>query len=548
MKTARDYQTDAIGCIKSAFASVKSTLLVMATGLGKSVCISKVANEWDAGNVLLLAHRIELVDQLADHMAGELGYRPPIEQGNRGIDPSDVFKSGVLVGSIQSMITERRLRKFQDHPIGLIVVDEAHRATSPSYVKLVDRYRDINPELKVLGVTATPNRTDETALGLVFDSVAYEMGILEGIDEGWLVDIHQKFAMVEELDLSKIPCKRNEFGEMDFSPSALEELLSQEGPLHAMSRPVLDSTTQGQQAIIFAASVQHAHLWAAVLNHYRSGCAAAIDGTMRKGMDSPRDHIVKGYKRGDIQFLLNYNIATEGFDAPSTSMVVMGRPTKSKLVYTQMLGRCTRTMPGTVDGVDSAEERKDKIRYSCKPFATVLDFTGNSTRHDCVTATDILGGNYEVDVRKVADELIGPQENGVNVRDALTKAQACMLLEAEEKKRRPIRKAIAQTPVAYTLQDVDPFGGVKVRTAPKTSRGGSTDAQINALVNFGVRRDVAVGYGRQQASAVLDSIREKRCSVKQAKILVRYGHDPRAYNCAEAKAIIDQIAARGWRK
>src|SRR5262249_46173640 len=174
-------------------------------------------------------------------------------------------------------------RKVGDHPFGLMIIDEAHRATSASYVKLVDRYRELDPECRLLGVTATPNRTDSTALGLVFDSVAFEMGIVDGIDAGWLVDIQQKFAVVEELDLSKVTCRRNELGEMDFKPAELEALLLQEGPLHAMSRPVLDCTRDGQQAIIFAASVPHARLWAAVLNHYRPGCAAAIDGTMENG-------------------------------------------------------------------------------------------------------------------------------------------------------------------------------------------------------------------------------------------------------------------------
>src|SRR5262249_34794393 len=210
-------------------------------------------------------------------------------------------------------------RKVGDHPFGLMIIDEAHRATTASYVKLVDRYRELDPECRVLGVTATPNRTDGTALGLVFESVAFEMNIVDGIDTGWLVDIHQKFAVVEDLDLSKIPVTRNEFGEMDFKQADLEALLSQEGSLHAMSRPVLDCTVNGEQAIICAASVAHAHLTAAALNRYRPGCAAAIDGSMPNEPGRPRWEIVRRYKEGSLQFLVNFGIATEGFDAPNTS-------------------------------------------------------------------------------------------------------------------------------------------------------------------------------------------------------------------------------------
>lgn len=552
MKSLRDYQGWAINGnaeypgILPALDTHKSTLAVLATGLGKTVIIAKVVNEWRRGNVLCLAHRIELVDQMADTLAGELGYRPSVEQGPRGLDMDTMFAAGhVVIGSIQSMISEARIKKFSQHPFGLIVIDEAHRATTPSYVKLVDRYRELDPEVRLLGVTATPNRTDGTAMGLVFDSVAFNMGIVDGIDSGWLVDIHQKFAVVEELDLSKIPCVRNEFGEMDFKQGDLEELLSQEGPLHAMSRPVLDATAGGEQAIIFAASVSHAHLWAAVLNHYRPGCAAAIDGTMLKGEGQPRTEIVKRYKAGELQFLLNFNIATEGFDAPRTGLVIMGRPTKSLLVYTQMLGRCTRPLPGVVDGIVTPEGRKDSIGASEKPHATVLDFVGNS-KHQVMTATDVLGGNYDVNVREGADDLIGARGSG-NVRDALRKARACMLLESQEHRRRPLRDAVTGAQIGYQLVDADPFSGAGGGHDMATSRGGSTDAQVAALVNLGVERETALAYGKRQASAVIDSLKQKRCTGPQARTLRKYGFNPDEFNAARASEQIQAIADNGWR-
>jgi superfamily II DNA or RNA helicase len=556
MKIARDYQewalygNDRFPGIRACFEKYRSSLVVMATGMGKTFVIARAANEWDRGNVLCLAHRIELVDQMADTLAGELGYRPSVEQGIRGLDPESLFAAGhVVVGSIQSMITENRLRKFRKHPFGLIIIDEAHRATSPSYIKLVDRYRDLDPECRVLGVTATPNRTDQTALGLVFDSVAFEMGIVDGIDSGWLVDIQQKFAVVEELDLSKVPCRKNEFGETDFSPAALEELLSQEGPLHAMSRPILDCTEDGRQAIIFTASVSHAHLWAAVLNHYRPGCAAAVDGTMAKGEGQPRTETIKRYKAGELQFLLNFNIATEGFDAPKTSMVIMGRPTKSVLVYTQMIGRATRPLSGVVDGIHIPEGRKDAIAASAKPHAVVLDFVGNS-RHQVVTATDVLGGNFDVDVRDRADEIIGATQTAQsNVRDAITKARAAMLLEAEEERRKPLRDVVKDAKLSYHLSDVDTFAGAtKAKKAAKTTRGGATDGQVAALVNLGVDKDTALSYSRKQAGAVMTSLREKRCTVKQSITLRKYGYDPAQFNVASATATIQKIIDNGWKR
>lgn len=554
MKVLRDYQQHAISGngqfpgVLPALERHPSTVVVMATGLGKTVVISKVAESWTRGNVLCLAHRIELVDQMADTLAIELGYRPAVEQGPRGLDPDTLFAAGhVVVGSVQSMITQSRARKFCGHPFGLIIIDECHRATSRSYTQLIDRYRSIDSELKVMGVTATPKRTDGTALGLVFESVAFEMGIVDGIAAGWLVDIHQKFAVVEDLDLSKVSCTKNEFGEVDFKASELEELLSQEGPLHAMSRPVLDCTQNGEQAIIFAASVKHAHLWAAVLNHYRPGSAASVDGTMQNSPDGQRQKIVQAYKRGDLQFLLNFGIFTEGFDAPRTGYVVMGRPTKSLLVYQQMLGRCTRPLPGVVDGIPTAEGRKDAIAASGKRFATVIDFVGNS-KHKLVTATDVLGGNFDVNVRDAADEIIGSKPNGrANVQDSLVKARASMLLEAEEERRRPVRNAIQGVQLGYRLGDVDPFGGTSRGAVGKTSRGGSTDGQVAALVNLGMDRDAAMRFGRKQAGAVIDKLRKERCTVNQARTLRRFGIDPSQLNADAASEQIQKIADNGWR-
>lgn len=543
MRQPRDYQAECVAKVQRSLAANASSIVVMATGLGKSYCFARFAQEWGRGNVLVLAHRIELVDQAAETICRELGYMPFIEQAERGCDPDYLHQGGqIIVGSIQTMISPKRVRKYRRHPFGLIVIDECHRATAPSYQKLLDYYRGLNPELRVLGVTATANRTDGTALGIVFEDVAFEMGIIAGIDEGWLVDIHQKFAVLGQVDFSQLRMTRNQFGEMDFNAEDLERVMVEEESLHEMTRPVLDTTEDGKQAIIFTASVAHAHVWAMVLNRYRPGCAAAVDGETDK---DKRGDLVRQYKAGDLQFLLNFGVFTEGFDAPSTSMVVMGRPTKSILTYSQQLGRGTRTIPGLVDNIPTAEGRRDAIAASAKPWLTVLDFVGNS-RHKIMSAVDVLGGNYDVDDGAIANEAAkGRLKNGAgNVRDAIRKARAAMILLAEEKKRQGVKFSH----VAYQLQDVDPFGGAAVPQTPATGgRGGATDGQVAFLVNLGVDRDTALAYGRKQAGAVITAMKAKRCTDRQAGILRKYGIDPAGHNVESASAAIDEIKANGWR-
>ncbi len=541
MKELTDYQIDTVGAVRSDLETHASTIAVLATGLGKSVCVSKIAGEWP-GAVLILAHRIELVDQMAAHIGDELGYAPGIEQGERIVSPYTLLEKGkVVVASVQTMITPRRLKRYARHPFGLVIVDECHRATSASYAKLIDAYRVANPQCKVLGVTATPNRSDGTSMGLVFDSVAIERGIVWGIANGWLVDIRQKFAIVENLDLSKVKTAYNEFGERDFDRKQLEELLSQEGPLHAMSRPVLDSTPNGEQALIFASSVKHAHLWERVLNHYRPGCAVAIDG------ETPKDYRlekVNAYKEKRLQFLLNFNIFTEGFDAPATEYVVMGRPTKSALVYAQALGRCTRPLPGLVYGLGTPEARKDAIAASAKPWATVLDFVGATRLAGAVTASDVLGGNYDIDIRATANEITGakPDSSG-HVLDSLEKARECLLLESEEQKRSAARDVIAATKVSYVLEDVRGFN-TPSRPAAASTHGGASDKTIESLLKMGVKHETAIGYSQKQAGAVLHSMRSKQPSVKQSALLRRNGYDPTQFNFWTAGAKISEIMGK----
>lgn len=517
MKTPRDYQINARDAVFNEFArGIKSTLVVMPTGLGKTVLFSKVATEWTEGGVLVLAHRIELLDQAADKLECELCYRPPIEQGMRGVD-LEWDDGRVVVGSIQSM--RNRVIKYASRPFGLIIVDEAHHATAASYQYIIDECRKINPNCCVMGVTATPNRSDKTALGLAFESVAYQMELRDAIELGWLVDIRQEYVMIEacDLDLSEVGTTTNEMGEKDFDRVKMEKQFIQEKALLAMAQPILDKTIRGEQAVIFTSGVKHAHMLADVLSDMKHGSAAAVDGTTPK---QDRENIVKQFHKGALQYLCNFGVFTEGFDAPATSMIVMGRPTKSVSLYTQMLGRGTRPLPGVVDGVDSVDARRDAILASNKPHMTVLDFVGNS-KHKPVSAIDVLGGNYDVDIRQLAEKNV--VEEGGDVLEELRKAKAEKALIAEEYRRRAMalqkkreeearrRREKIKATVDYRTAHVPVFGSKASPVAQHVDRqGGATQKQINYLGYLGVPYETASKYSKGQAGAVISKIKKER--------------------------------------
>jgi superfamily II DNA or RNA helicase len=543
-KTLRDYQFDAMCASRKEFASgITSTLVVLPTGMGKTVLFAKMASEWEHGNVLIIAHRVELLEQAADKLASELGYRPPIEQGQRGLDEDSMWQGGnVVVGSVATLKNLKRINKYREFPFGLVIIDEAHHAMSASYKRVMEACQEFNPDCKFLGVTATPNRTDNAALGIVFNTVAYAMDIRRGIQLGWLVPIKQEYVHLAEdaVDFSNLTLTRNKFGEADFPKEQLEAILTEENALHAMSRPILDMTQAGEQCLIFNAGVAHAHLMAQVLNRYKPNSAAAVDG---KTAAQQRFEIVSKFHKKELQYLLNFGVFTEGFDAPATSMIVMARPTKSVSLYTQMLGRGTRPLGGVVDGPATPELRRATIAASAKPFMTVLDFVGNS-RHKPASAVDALGGDYDFQVKALAEERV--RQKGGDIQEALEEARVDYALLAEEKKR----KAVVAAAVRYSRTAVDVFGAESGGVGNDTSiaRGGASNAQIGLLVNLGVEYGTAAGYSKRQAGAVIDSISKTRCTNKQRNILIKYGHEPSGISMKEASKIIDGIAANGWKK
>lgn len=538
MKSLRPYQQAALDATLQQLNAVNSTVVVLPTGLGKTVYAAKLITGWERGNCLFLAHTRELINQAADKIGVELGYRPSVEMNVQGIEVDDLYQGGmVVVASVQTMYGDKRLRKYERHPFGLIVIDECHHATSATYRKVVDHFRTLNPYLKVVGITATPNRSDGTALGLLFETCAYQMSIHDAIREGWLVPVQQEYVVVDTLDFDGMKLGKNEFGEQDFKAADLEEVLTEEEALHKQAIPILDKV-DARATLVFTSTVKHAHDLAAVLNRYRKESAAAVDGTT---LPERRRELIRDFSEGRLQFLCNCAVLTEGFDAPVCGAIVMARPTKSITLYTQMLGRGLRPLPGLVDGVPLAEERRLAVRMSEKPSCLVLDFVGVS-EHKLATSYDVLGGNYDVQTRELASQEAKRQRRDVN--ELMEEAAALMELENEQKGRQQYRAAGA----SYSSFESDPFkdDATPVGGASDYHRGGSTDQQVGLLMNLGVRREVALGYTKRQAGSVIDSMGQTHCTAKQAKVLAKFGVPVQGVGMTRASKIIDAIANNGW--
>ena len=539
----RPYQSAASDAIFKEWQENDSTLVVMPTGGGKTVLFADVIRRVFPKRALVLAHREELIFQARDKIQRVTGLSADVEMGEYRAEGGLFGQARVVVSTIQTQCSGGdgggRMAKFDPQRFGVLIIDEAHHATSPSYRRVIDYYRT-NPALKVLGVTATPDRADEEALGQVFQSVAFDYEVLDAIHDGWLVPIEQQMIHVEGLDYSSI---RTTAG--DLNGGDLAAVMEAEKNLQQMASASLTIIGQ-RRALVFTASVKAAEMTAEIFNRHRAGMAAWVCGKTDR---EERRRVLADFAAGKLQVVCNCGVLTEGFDDPGVEVVIMGRPTKSRSLYSQMVGRSTRPLPGVVDGPETAEERRAAIAASAKPSCLVVDFVGNAGKHKLVTSADILGGKVSEEALELAVARAQKSGGPVKMAEALDEAEA----ELQEQKRlaEAARRARLVATARFTTQSVDPFDVLHLD--PVKPRGWDnvkqlTEKQRSLLAKQGINPDgISFSQGKQLIAEIFRRWDGKLCSFKQAKVLRKYGYGTDV-SFAEASATIDALAKNNWRK
>jgi len=491
--------------------------------------------------ILVLAHREELIFQAARKVRDVLREEPEIEMANLWANGS----ARVVISTIQTQIAGEngngRMSRFRPHEFGLLVVDEAHHCPATSYRRVLQWYQR-NPDLRILGVTATPDRHDEKALGRIFDSVAYEYTLPDAIADGWLVAPRQRSVTVRGLDFSRC---RTTAG--DLNGKDLAQVMEAEEALHGIAHPTYE-IADGRKTLLFAASVAHAERLCEIFNRHEPDCARFVyAGTPTE----ERRQLFRDYAAGNFQFLTNVGVATEGFDEPGIQVVAVARPTKSRALYAQMLGRGTRPLPGLVDGLAADTLRRQAIADSDKPFLEVIDFVGNAGRHKLISTVDILGGNYDNEVVDQARRAVETKEReGVpaDVGAELERAKAALhaARQAERERRRNVI-GVAD----YHSRFHDPFDVLDIE--PERERGyfhgkAITEKMAGVLRRNGFDPDkLSFTHARQVVREIIEHPEKLPATPKQRALLQRYGYRPDVSK-AKAGEIIDAIAANGWRR
>lgn len=386
MKQQRYYQAEATEAVRSAFRrKLRGVLVVMATGMGKTVLFvnwAKMAMS-KGGRVLVLVDRDVLCDNAADELKS-FGMFPVIERGADKATPM----SNLVVASIQSMSRPDRLAKWNANHWSLVILDEAHKSSAPTYRTVLDKFKETHN----IGVTATPNRPDGKGLWNGYAEIVYEFPLrsrdnpdgtetLGAVEDGWLC--------------------RPDFKELPV-PITLDDRIATKKSLTEAEESAIFDTDNYLAKVYEAASKEvvgykSLYFW----NSRRTSKDAAdyfcaqgieakhIDGTFSKKqiaeiIGNKADGIVGWYNEAPRRVLCNCQLLSYGYNQPDIELVGLGKVYKSLTDYLQAIGRGTRVL-ADVDSYPTKELRLAAISISSKPTLRVIDMAIQNENHNLAT-------------------------------------------------------------------------------------------------------------------------------------------------------------------
>jgi superfamily II DNA or RNA helicase len=450
----RYYQNEARIAIRNEWDRVVSTACIMPTATGKTEVYLSLAVE-EVGRVLVLVHRDYLISSPVERLA-RIGFTDVGVEKAKLRSEDGLYRGKIVFASVQSIGPEKqlpRLLSFDPKKFSLLIVDEGHRAVSDSYRRVLAYFRDGNPKLKVLILTATPKRKDGLALGNICESVAYEMTPGAAAEEGWIVPPRFFRRDVPNLDFSRVLMKGS-----DMDPDAMAEALLEEGPLHEVCASLADD--QGP-TIVFGPKVLVVQTYAAAMSmRYRPDRAMAVH---EGSTDEEMERATKGLADGTIDYVFNVDKITEGYDVPACLRVAWVAPTASLVRWTQGCGRGFRPHHSIArhltGGRDQAGQRRLLIAQSPKPECEIVTYYPSNCRHQICSAVDLLGGrdlapdvyDFSLQVQEETSKQPGGSSTGEDVETARV---FCDLRAALEEKRKDLK---AQATVVDT--EYDGMGG-----------------------------------------------------------------------------------------
>ena len=510
----RPYQKAAKAAIRGEWAKgILKTLLILPTGTGKTVVFSKLIEDLvcDGERVLVLAHRGELLDQAAAKLAQATGLGCAVEKAEETCLDS-WFR--VVVGSVQSLMREKRLKQFAPDYFDTIVVDEAHHCLADGYQRVLGHF----DKAKVLGVTATPDRGDMRNLGQFFESLAFEYTLPKAIKEGWLCPIKAQTIPLK-LDLTSVGVQAGDFKTADLG-TALDPYLYQIAD--EMQKCCLDRKT-----VVFLPLIKTSQKFRDILAS-KGFRAAEVNGG-----SGDRAQVLADFYAGKYNVLCNSMLLTEGWDCPSVDCIVVLRPTKIRSLYAQMVGRGTRLCEG-------------------KEYLLLLDFLWHTEKHELCHPASLICENDEV-AQKMTENIDAAgcpvdieEAEQTAMEDVVAAREEALAKKLQEMKHRK-RSLVDPLQFEMSIQAEDLSGYIPSfgwEIMPPS------DKQKASLEKLGILPDEIENAGK--ATKLLDRLdkrkREGLTTPKQIRLLEGRGFQHvGTWSSESASNLIQRISSNGWK-
>lgn len=417
----------------------------------------------------------------------------------------------IIVGSVQTLCRDSRLALFNKSYFDTIIIDEAHHALSTSYQAILNYFDTAD----ILGVTATPDRSDMQNLGKVFDSLAYEYTLRDAISSGYLVKI-QVQTLPLHIDFTNVKITAGDFQAGDIG-RVLDPYLEQ------IADTLLDY--KDRKIVVFLPLIETSQKFCNMLIE-RGFNAAEVNGNSKD-----RNEITEDFANGKYNVLCNSMLLTEGWDCPSVDCVIVLRPTKSRALYTQMIGRGTRLCEG-------------------KDHLLVLDFLWHYEKHSLCRPAHLIAKSNDVAIKMT--EILETSSMDLEAaeaeaeRDVLAEREAALAKELAAMRKKKA-KLVDPLQFEFSIQAEDlthyvPTFGWQVSSI--------TDKQKKTIEDFGLNPDTIEDAGK--ASMLIDRLHKRKAeglsTPKQIRFLENKGFkNVGTWTNTQASNMISRISASGWR-
>lgn len=371
----RPYQNECISSIRQTFKKEDFQLIQLPTGAGKTVVFWDYISKYCKSALIVVpsVHLAEQVEEASKHFI-----HPSLLSAKIGRRRDVIIKPYHIVSSM-GILRQKSLDELNQHEFDVMVIDEAHKARAQNFERTIPKLTCVK---KVLGVTATPYRTDQKSLLTIFKSLTYKKNLMELIKEGYLCDlkgirIQTQIALVNDSKGS------------DFAATSLYKQLNKKAR-NDLIVEIYSKHCANKKTLIFCINIAHTEEIAHLLKG-KGIKAQAIHGKMPLNQ---RSQILKDFRDGKIEVLTNAQLLTEGFDEPSIEALILARPTKSRVLYMQMIGRGTRTYPGKkfCIVIDIADSYQLLCSFLSIPFPEE-DLRGTNQPHDDLLSLKFIDDN-----------------------------------------------------------------------------------------------------------------------------------------------------------